>query len=159
MGRRKLRMGTLDAHEYTGRVDRNRYIWHDFDNLYLYGGLFSDVEPVGIPGPFETWQYNIKGGGWKTIATTVSPDSGSREIQRAAEGAGVSVPGRSLGFYFGGHLDGYTTEGWSQSIPRVYLKSLLEFDMEKKEYRNVTKSGLEKAGVPERADGVLSFVS
>lgn len=91
--------------------------------------------------------------------TSVAADSGSSEIQRAAEGAGVSVPGRSLGFYFGGHLDGYTTEGWSQNVPRVYLKSLLEFDLDTKVFRNVTKSGLEKAGVPERADGVLVFVS
>lgn len=92
-------------------------------------------------------------------STSVASDSGSSTIQRAAEGAGLSVPGRSLGFYFGGHLDGYTVEGWSQSTPRVYLKSLLEFDLEKKQFRNVTAHGLEKAGVPERADGVLVFVS
>lgn len=139
----------------------NGYLWHDYDTIYLYGGLFSDVEPVTEPTEFAMWAYDIKGKKWSdvTAETSVSPDSGSKQIQRAAEGAGISVPGRNLGYYFGGHLDGYTTQGWSQSVPRVYLKSLLEFDMEKKEFRNITGSGLEKAGVPERADGVLVFVS
>ncbi|KAI5812850.1 kelch repeat protein [Pyronema omphalodes] len=135
----------------------NGYLWHNYDKLFLYGGLFSD-SPVTLPPPFELWQYDIKGGKWSTSDYSVSDDSGSKEIQRAAEGAGVSVPGRSLGFYFSGHLDGYTTEGWSQSIARVYLKSLLEFDMDKKQFRNITKNGLEKFSVPERADGVLVFV-
>lgn len=31
--------------------------------------------------------------------------------------------------------------------------------MEKNVFRNITEHGLEKAGVPERADGVLLFVS
>lgn len=139
----------------------NGYLWHDYNTLYLYGGLFSDVDPVTEPPPFALWAYDIKEQKWSDITdeTSVSKESGSREIQRAAEGAGISVPGRGLGFYFGGHLDGYTTQGWSQSVPRVYLKSLLEFDMNKKEFRNVTESGLEKAGMPERADGVLVFVS
>ncbi|KAF8538422.1 hypothetical protein BDD12DRAFT_741343 [Trichophaea hybrida] len=136
----------------------NGYLWHNNDKLFLYGGLFSDVNPVTAPPAFALWEYNIASGNWNKDDTSVSSDSGSSEIQRAAEGAGVSVPGRSLGFYFGGHLDGYTTQGWSQSIPRVYLKSLLEFDMDKKQFRNITKNGLEKAGVPERADGVLVFV-
>ena len=120
--------------------------------------MFSDKPPTE-PTAFALWEYDIESEEWKESDTSVASNSGSKEIQRAAEGAGVSVPGRSLGFYFGGHLDGYTTEGWSQSTPRVYLKSLLEFDMDKREFRNVTESGLEKAGVPERADGVLVFVS
>lgn len=126
----------------------------------MYGGLFSDKPPTE-PTDFSLWGYDVESGKWSDVTgeTKVSPESGSKEIQRAAEGAGANVPGRSLGFYFGGHLDGYTTKGWSQSTPRVYLKSLLEFDMETKTFRNVTESGLEKAGVPERADGVLVFVS
>jgi len=134
-------------------------LWHNYDKIFLYGGLFSDVDPVTSPPAFALWEYDIASSKWSEADTSVAGDSGSSEIQRAAEGAGVSVPGRSLGFYFGGHLDGYTTQGWSQSVPRVYLKSLLEFDLDKKQFRNITKNGLEKAGVPERADGVLVFVS
>lgn len=135
------------------------YLWHDYDRIFLYGGLYSDVEPLGQPTEFVLWQYEIASRKWSEAQTSVAENSGSQKIERAAEGAGVSVPGRSLGFYFGGHLDQWTTQGWSNQTPRVYLKSLLEFDMEKMQFRNVTESGLEKAGVPERADGVLVFVS
>lgn len=117
------------------------------------------MEPFGKPTVFTLWQYEIASGKWSEAATSVAENSGSKKIERAAEGAGVSVPGRSLGFYFGGHLDEWTTLGWSNQIPRVYLKSLLEFDMDKMQFRNITENGLEKAGVPERADGVLVFVS
>jgi len=142
-----------------GGKPTDRYLWHDYDRIFLYGGLFSDVEPLGQPTAFVLWQYDIASGKWSEAQTSVAENSGSGKIERAAEGAGVSVPGRLLGFYFGGHLDVWTTEGWSLQTARVYLKSLLEFDMEKMQFRNVTESGLEKAGVPERADGVLVFVS
>ncbi|CUS15361.1 unnamed protein product, partial [Tuber aestivum] len=137
----------------------NGYLWHSNNNLYLYGGLFSD-KPVAKPTAFSIWKYDIAAEEWSDITskTSVSSDSGNKRIERAAEGAGISVPQQSKGYYFGGHLDAYTTEGWSVQTTRVYLKSLLEFDMEGNVFRNVTEHGLEKAGVPERADGVLLFV-
>jgi hypothetical protein len=74
-------------------------------------------------------------------------------------------------------LDDLTTEGWSNQIPRIYLKSLLEFTFpgytnkqvdslkdgktagEGGVYRNVTEGGLQDtAGFPERADGVLLYI-
>ena len=136
-----------------------RYLWHNEENLYLYGGLFSDTPPEK-PTAFSIWSYNIASGQWSDITskTSVSSDSESSAIERAAEGAGISVPGQNKGYYFGGHLDAFTTEGWSIQTARVYLKSLLEFDMEKNVFRNITQHGLEKAGVPERGDGVLLFV-
>lgn len=136
------------------------YLWHDYKNIYLYGGLFSD-KPPATPTPFALWQYNIASGRWSDVTpkTSISSDSGSKTIERAAEGAGASIPERGLGFYFGGHLDAYTTEGWSVQTARVYLKSLLQFDMDKNQFLNVTGDGLQEAGVPERADGVLVFVS
>jgi hypothetical protein len=136
-----------------------RYLWHNSNQLFLYGGLFSDIDRKTPPTDLQLWQYDISSRKWSTVDTSVSSSSGSQDIQRAAEGAGVSIPGQSLGFYFGGHLDGYTTHGWSQSVPRVYLKSMLKYDMNKKQFNNITKAGLENAGVPERADGVLVFVN
>ena len=136
----------------------NGYLWHNSDRLFLYGGLFSDVEPQGVPPKFALWQYDISASAWAESDWSVAGDSDSNVIERAAEGAGVTVPGRSLGFYFGGHLDYKTTYGWSIETPRVYLKSLLRFDMDRLEFTNITRHGLEKAGVPERADGVLIFV-
>ena len=84
------------------------------------------------------------------------------------------MPNLGRGFFFGGHLDGYTTEGWSQSIARVYLTSLLEFTFPGYSnptvnngdaagsdgiYRNITEGGTqETSGFPERADGILVYV-
>lgn len=98
-------------------------------------------------------------------------------MQRSAEGAGINVPDLGRGWYFGGHLDGYTTKGWSQSIPRVYLKSMIEYTFpghtnngvkintdDKRAgpegvWRNITEGGLQdSAGFTERADGVLVYI-
>lgn len=105
-----------------------------------------------------------------------APEDG-QPVQRSAEGAGFSVSTLGRGWYFGGHLDDFTTEGWSNQIERVYLKSLVEFTMpgysnkqvnELKDgktageggvYRNVTEGGLQDtAGFPERADGLLVYI-
>jgi hypothetical protein len=136
------------------------FLWNDGKTLYLYGGEYSD-DPVVTPDPFNLWAYDIAGESWSNVAskTSVSSDSGSTSIQRAAEGAGASIPNRGLMYYFGGHEDAFTVEGWSQSDPRVYLKSMLEFDTGNMTFNNITGHGLESAGVPERADGVLVFVS
>lgn len=74
-------------------------------------------------------------------------------------------------------MDDFTTEGWSNQIARVYLKSLLEItfpghsnnavdslkDGKKAEtdpvYRNITTGGIQDSGsFPERADGILTYV-
>ena len=97
-------------------------------------------------------------------------------MQRASEGAGVSVPELGVSWYFGGHLDAYTTPGWSPQIERVYLRSMLEFTHpgygndgvdtlrdagapEGGAYRNITQEGIQnEKGFTERADGVLVYV-
>ena len=98
-------------------------------------------------------------------------------MQRSAEGSGFSVTTLGRGWYFGGHLDFLTTEGWTNQIGRVYLKSLIEFtfpgfsnngvdDLKNGKtagsdgvYRNVTEGGLQDtAGFTERADGLLVYV-
>lgn len=141
-------------------------LWASTDNLFLYGGQYSD-SPVALPGPSSLWSYNIASGSWKEHDSPKFADGSA--VQRAAEGAGVSVPNLGLGYYFGGHLDGYTTQGWSQSIPRVYLPSMVEFTMpgfsnaavkaspagSDGAYRNITVGS---AGFPERADGSLVYI-
>ncbi|KAI0423151.1 hypothetical protein F5X98DRAFT_382457 [Xylaria grammica] len=155
------------------------YLWNDFDRLYLYGGEFDF--PSSEPLPVSTWMYDIKSSTWtefkdlKTSAGEFS-DAGGMPAQRAAEGAGVSVPELGLSWYFGGHLDWATTPGWSNQIPRVYLKSLLEFTHpgysnvqvnslqnsgapDSGAYRNITWAGDQNQdGFTERADGVLVYV-
>ena len=129
--------------------------------------------------PFSTWSYDIGSSSWQEHKNPVS-SAGShaaesnQPVQRAAEGAGISVPSLGRGYYFGGHLDGYTTAGWSQSIDRVYLQSLLEYTFPGQvnaavnnnqaagpdgAYRNITEGGLQgSAGFTERADGILVYV-
>lgn len=142
-------------------------LWASTDNLFLYGGEYSD-SPAASPAPFSLWSYNIASGSWNEHNDPTFEDGTS--VQRAAEGAGVSIPGLGLGYYFGGHLDGYTTSGWSQSISRVYLPTMVEYTMpgfsnsalksaspagSNGAYRNITVGN---AGFPDRADGSLVYV-
>ncbi|KAK6332635.1 hypothetical protein TWF730_004295 [Orbilia blumenaviensis] len=129
------------------------YLWNDYSSLYLYGGQYSDTPPAQ-PDEFKLWKYTIQSSSWSTPSTKASSGTDPR-IERAAEGAGVSIPNKSKGYYFGGHLDGYTTQGWSQSIPRLYLTSMIEYDMDTATWTNHTEDG---ASFPERADGVLVFI-
>ncbi|KAK8018375.1 hypothetical protein PG991_007565 [Apiospora marii] len=156
------------------------YLWNDYNNLFLYGGEFAD-NPYTEPEPYSTWKYDIAGKSWteynnpKTSAGNASEPAGV-PIQRAGEGAGVSVPELGRSWYFGGHLDLATTQGWSNQIDRVYLKGLLEFTHpgyanngvdslhasgagEGGAYRNITQGGIQdSSGFTERADGQLVFV-
>ncbi len=149
--------------------------------MFLYGGEFAD-NPYAQPAPVSTWKYTIASKTWaeyqnpQTSAGNNS-DVGGVPIQRAAEGAGISVPELGTSWYFGGHLDLATTPGWSSNTARVYLRSLLEFTHpgytndgvqslasgtgtgDGGAYRNITQGGLQNdAGFSERADGVLAFV-
>lgn len=155
-------------------------LWYDYNNLYLYGGEFAD-NPYVEPAAVSTWQYSVSDGTWTEYSdpltsTGNNSDGGGVAVQRAAEGAGVSVPELGLSWYFGGHLDLSTTPGWSDQTARVYLKTLLEFTHPgysndgvsslmnsgapaSGAYRNITQGGLQTTdGFTERADGALVFV-
>lgn len=147
--------------------------------MYLYGGEFSD-NPVTPPVPYSMWSYDIASSTWNQAQNPqTSPgddsDGGGQPVQNAAEGAGLTVPSLGRGYYFGGHLDVHTIAGWSISVARVYLTSLLEFTFPGHSnpsvsnnnqaagpsglYRNITQGGLQDtASFPERADGVLVYV-
>ncbi|OAT06269.1 cell wall anchored protein [Blastomyces gilchristii SLH14081] len=159
----------------------NGYLWNSLESLYLYGGEYSD-NPRDFPTAFSLWEYHIPSSSWKEhknprTSRGSNSNAGDRPVQRSAEGAGITVLELGRGFYFGGHLDGYTTEGWDLSVPRVYLKSFIEYtfpgfmnnDVESLKgdkpagsngaWRNITEGGLqESAGFTERADGVLVYV-
>jgi len=159
----------------------NGYLWNDYNNLYLYGGLFSDT-PYVEPAPESLWKYSISSQSWTEYPSPKTSkgnhsDPGDVSVQRSAEGAGISVPELGLSWYFGGHLDLSTTPGWYNQIARVYLKSLLEFTHpgytndgveslahgsgagQGGVFRNITQGSLlSDSGFTERADGVLVFV-
>lgn len=160
----------------------NGYMWNSHDSLYLYGGEFQD-QPSTTPVPFALWEYNIGTSSWyehnnPQTSDGVNSEAAGEGIQRAAEGAGFGVAVLGRGWYFGGHLDAFTTAGWSwYTQPRVYLKSLLEYTFpgatnlgvsslnqgqtagQDGAWRNVTQGGLQdSAAFGERADGVLVYI-
>ncbi|KAI4915134.1 hypothetical protein J4E90_005173 [Alternaria incomplexa] len=157
-------------------------LWASHDSLWLYGGQFSD-SPQADPANNSVWEYNIGGKQWiehadpKTSAGGEEAEDAGQSVQRVAEGAGLTVPTLGRGFYFAGHLDFLTTEGWSIQTPRLYLKSLLEFTFPGQSnnaveslgdgktagsdgvWRNITYGGLQNtASFPERADSSLVYV-
>lgn len=133
----------------------NGYLWNSYSQLYMYGGEYSD-KPRAYPDDFSLWVYDLKSSSWseksnpKTSAGNNS-DGGNQPVQRSAEGAGVSVPELGRGFYFAGHLDPYTTKDWSLPVPRVYLKSLIEYT-----FPGYPNSGIESMGNGKKAgdDGI-----
>ncbi|KAK0104661.1 hypothetical protein ONS95_004936 [Cadophora gregata] len=156
-------------------------LWNSYTSLFLYGGQFSD-NPPEAPLPVSTWEYDINAAKWiewnnPRTSTGNHSEAGDMPVQRSAEGAGLSVPELGKSWYFGGHLDMYTTEGWSNQVARVYLRSMLEFTHpgyansgidslgttkaapQGGAYRNITEGGLQdSAGFTERADGVLVYI-
>lgn len=178
---------------YQGQADgppavANGYLWNDYHNLYLYGGEFADNLPGDVPdsyaqpAPVSTWQYSISAKKWTEYTDPVTSAGNESTpdgvpVQRAAEGAGISVPELGISWYFGGHLDQSTSPGWSYMTPRVYLKSMLEFTHpgwsndavfalngkaaapDGGTYRNITEGGLQATDAfAERADGALVYV-
>ena len=159
----------------------NAYLWQSYDTLYLYGGEVSD-NPQAFPQGYSLWAYDISSSQWtehsnpKTSAGNNS-DPANQPVQQAAEGAGVTVPSLGRGYYFAGHLDGYTTEGWSLSIPRLYLKSMIEYTFpgfsntgvqslsggkragDDGVWRNITQGGIQDShAFTIRADSALVYV-
>lgn len=128
--------------------------------------------------PFSLWEYDIQSSSWKEHSSPQTSkgdnsDGGGQPVQRAAEGAGLNIPELGRGYFFGGHEDVHTTNGWSIEVARIYLKSLIEFTFPGNSnpsvdgspagpdglWRNITSGGVQdSAGFTERADGVLIYV-
>ncbi|KAF1985418.1 hypothetical protein K402DRAFT_334656 [Aulographum hederae CBS 113979] len=160
----------------------NGYLWNSHSSLYLYGGEFQD-QPATSPVAFSMWEYDIAASSWKEhsdpqTSAGLNSEGDGGIVERAAEGAGFGVASLGRGWYFGGHLDAFTTEGWDwYTQPRVYLKSLLEFTFpgatnlgvqslnqgqtadSDGAWRNITTAGDQDTAVfGERADGVLVYI-
>ena len=159
----------------------NGFLWQSYDTLYLYGGEVSS-SPRAFPAEYSLWTYDIKSAAWKehsnpqTSAGNYS-DGGGQPVQQAAEGAGISIPTLGRGYYFAGHLDPFTTSGWALPVPRVYLKSLIEYTFPGYTndgveslsggktagtdgvWRNITQGGIQDTGrFTNRADSALVYV-
>ncbi|KWU41263.1 hypothetical protein RHOSPDRAFT_37209 [Rhodotorula sp. JG-1b] len=137
----------------------------DGNRLYSWGGQFQDT-PSLDPPPARTFMYDIQKGDW-SIVQTQGDDIGS-----AAEGQPAIVPllgegGDNVAYYSYGHQDDHTTEGWSNQIARLYLNSMVQFDLGSHKFTNITsyssQAHTSNSSTPEtnpisRADGTLSYV-
>jgi hypothetical protein len=94
------------------------------------------------------WNYDVIYDKWESL----SPDSTSNNIQRAAWGSGAVAQDRGLGFYYGGWISNLTNPVWGQAPP-VALTNMLIYDMVKNTWKNVT--GYDTVG---RAEGVLTYI-
>ena len=108
----------------------------DGNRLYSWGGQFQDT-PSLDPPPARTFMYDIQKGDW-SIVQTQGDDIGS-----AAEGQPAIVPllgegGDNVAYYSYGHQDDHTTEGWSNQIARLYLNSMVQFDLGSHKFTNIT---------------------
>ena len=153
----------------------NGYLWNSYDSLFLYGGEFSD-NPQATPSSNSLWEYDIKSSSWKEhsnpqTSTGQNSENAGEPVQRAAEGAGFSLASLGKGWYFGGHLDFLTTQDWSNQVPRLYLKSFIEYTFPgyaasdgtiagpDGAWRNITNAGIQtQSGFTQRADGILVYV-
>jgi hypothetical protein len=159
----------------------NGYLWHSYDSVFLYGGEYSDTPPA-TPDAFSLWEYNAKSSSWIQHSKPTTSDGSNSEpagevVQGAAEGAGYSVPSLGMGWYFGGHLDTYTSPTWSIQTQRLYLKSFIEYTFPGYSnpgvnslnngqtagadgaWRNITNAGIQdQSGFTERADGLLLYI-
>ena len=159
----------------------NGYLWNSYDSLYLYGGEYEDT-PVATPSAYSLWEYNIPSSTWTEhqnpqTSNGNNSDGGNQPVLGSAEGAGISIPQLGRGYFFAGHQDAFTTPGWSVQVPRIYLKSLLEFTYpgfsndgvqslgagktagSDGAWRNITQGGIQDtAAFPSRADGAVVYV-
>lgn len=99
-----------------------------------YGGYFSD-NPNVAPDANRLYRYSISSKSWSAA------NAGGDTVTRVAEGASaVSPPQGSQTeptfYYFGGHIDTYTTEDWSNQTPRVYLSSMIEYNQATNSWTN-----------------------
>ncbi|KAM0786676.1 hypothetical protein ACM66B_002123 [Microbotryomycetes sp. NB124-2] len=142
-------------------------LWSSSDGskLYQYAGQFQD-NPDVPPPPQNTFVYDIEGNEWSVVETTGDRVTNPAEGAPAVIGGGGSG-GDNVGVYFSGHLDDHTVENWSNQIARLYLSSMVQFDLGNQRMTNITSySNNATSGAnsqPEippvhRADGTLTYV-
>ncbi|GAA5843313.1 hypothetical protein JCM9279_002058 [Rhodotorula babjevae] len=144
-------------------------LWASADGgtLYQWGGQFQD-NPDVPPPEARTFKYAIESGEWSVVETQ------GDEVGNAAEGQPAIVPnqganGDNVAYYSYGHLDDHTTEGWSNQVARLYLDSMIQFDLggSPPTMRNISSYSSDavtsNSSTPEsnplsRADGSLTYV-
>ncbi|GAA5820761.1 hypothetical protein JCM3770_005959 [Rhodotorula araucariae] len=137
----------------------------DGNTLYQWGGQFQD-NPSVPPPEARTFAYDIKAGQWSVVQTKGDPVGNAAEGQQAVV-PGIGTNGDHMAYYSYGHQDDHTTQGWSNQVARIYLNSMVEFDLGSQTMRNITSyssnamssnSSTPESNPLSRADGTLTYV-
>jgi len=126
-------------------------LWPDPVNkrLYLFGGEFiADEPPISTSGIYA---YDILNDQWDLMYDPANqPASGP--VQRVSYGAGVAIPERGEGYYYGGWSSNTTHRDWGDKPPKA-SSFLVKYVMDKNSWGNI--SGPDDVG---RAEGAMVYV-
>ncbi|CAI4211520.1 unnamed protein product [Parascedosporium putredinis] len=100
-------------------------LWGDPVNkrLYQFGGEFYRELTTAFRGIYA---YDILADAWDFLSVDHARQPASTLVRRASYGAGVAVPDRGEGYYYGGWLSNRSEPGWGpDSIADSYLVNML----------------------------------
>ncbi|KAF3905646.1 hypothetical protein ABW21_db0204761 [Orbilia brochopaga] len=130
-------------------------LWADATNkkLYLYGGKFTNAQPV----PFNLWMYDTLYDTWQVVNQTGAATGNGNgngngfNVARIYNGASAVVERLGMGYYLGGYVGPESQYGYSGD--EFAVASLLSYDM----IANVWKNDTIPNATP-RAEGVMLYV-
>jgi hypothetical protein len=126
-------------------------LWSDPVNkrLYLFGGEFiGDAPPISTQGIYA---YDILKEKWDLMYDPASQPS-SGPVQRVSYGAGISIPERGEGYYYGGWSSNATDKNYGDKPPEA-SSFLIKYVMDKDSWGSI--SGPDDVG---RAEGAMVYV-
>lgn len=123
-------------------------LWPDPVNkrLYQFGGEFADTSPPPLQGLHA---YDLLSDTWDHF--TLSDKERAASIRRTSYGAGVSIPERGEGYWYGGWLSNSSEEGWEG--PRAATSYMIKYEMDTNRWTNT--SGPDSVG---RAEGAIVYI-
>lgn len=123
-------------------------LWPDPINkrLYQFGGEF----PTGTtPPPLRgLHSYDILSNVWDYMSR---PDSDSTVVRRTSYGAGVAIPERGEGYWYGGWLSDASDDNWEGE--RTTMSYMVKYEMDRNRWTNT--SGPDDIG---RAEGAMVYI-
>ena len=123
-------------------------LWPDPINkrLYQFGGEFTDTRPPPLRGLYA---YDVLSDNWDHFS--FSDANRAAAIRRTSYGAGVSIPERGEGYWYGGWLSSASEEGWGGS--RAATSYMVKYEMDSNRWTNT--SGPDDLG---RAEGAMVYI-
>lgn len=122
-------------------------LWPDPINkrLYQFGGEFADDKPPPLKGVHA---YDVLSDTWDHFSF---PDADRIAVRRTGYGAGVAIPERGEGYWYGGWLsDASEEDGGAERAATSYM---VKYEMDRNSWTNT--SGPDDIG---RAEGAMVYI-